>query len=89
MNADVYRGPWGGSNCREESSQVVDRTCDCSPGLNQLLIIIIIIIISFSAGECKASDMYAGQLEDVLKHCTPKKIAGFIVEYIQVRLINK
>ncbi|XP_065827408.1 alanine--glyoxylate aminotransferase 2, mitochondrial-like [Oscarella lobularis] len=65
MNADVYRGPWGGSNCREESSQVVDRTCDCSPG------------------ECKASDMYAGQLEDVLKHCTPKKIAGFIVEYIQ------
>ena len=31
-----------------------------------------------------ASDMYADQLEDVLKHSTGKKVAGFFSEVIQV-----
>lgn len=65
INADVYRGPWGGSKCRESVAQVADRTCSCSPGT------------------CMASDKYAEQLEDLLKHSMPKKIAGFMAEYIQ------
>ena len=28
---DVYRGPWGGANCRDSIAQT-QRTCDCSPG---------------------------------------------------------
>ena len=31
MNADVYRGPWGGSNCRDSLSQTL-RTCNCPQG---------------------------------------------------------
>lgn len=31
MNPDVYRGPWGGANCRDSTIQT-DRTCDCAPG---------------------------------------------------------
>jgi len=31
MNPDVYRGPWGGANCRDSPIQT-DRPCDCSPG---------------------------------------------------------
>lgn len=30
MNPDVYRGPWGGSHCRDSLSQTT-RKCDCSP----------------------------------------------------------
>lgn len=29
MNADVYRGPWGGKNCRDSPIQT-SRDCDCS-----------------------------------------------------------
>ncbi|KAK3086020.1 hypothetical protein FSP39_012263 [Pinctada imbricata] len=32
MNADPYRGPWGGENCRDSPSQVVGRPCDCGNG---------------------------------------------------------
>ena len=28
MNADVYRGPWGGAHCRDSLAQVT-RDCDC------------------------------------------------------------
>ncbi|XP_031572240.1 alanine--glyoxylate aminotransferase 2, mitochondrial-like [Actinia tenebrosa] len=31
MNPDVYRGPWGGANCRDSVAQT-QRTCNCSPG---------------------------------------------------------
>ena len=31
MNPDVYRGPWGGANCRESIAQPL-RSCDCVPG---------------------------------------------------------
>ncbi|ELU14692.1 hypothetical protein CAPTEDRAFT_204434 [Capitella teleta] len=31
MNPDVYRGPWGGKNCRDSPIQT-DRSCDCQPG---------------------------------------------------------
>lgn len=31
-NADPYRGPWGGANCRDSPSQP-RRTCDCAPGV--------------------------------------------------------
>ncbi|XP_064398530.1 alanine--glyoxylate aminotransferase 2, mitochondrial-like [Halichondria panicea] len=31
MNPDVYRGLWGGSNCRDSLSQTT-RSCDCSQG---------------------------------------------------------
>ncbi|XP_057291103.1 alanine--glyoxylate aminotransferase 2, mitochondrial-like [Hydractinia symbiolongicarpus] len=30
-NPDVYRGPWGGKNCKESPVQT-DRPCDCQPG---------------------------------------------------------
>ena len=43
------------------------------------------MISVFSTGECKASEQYVRQLEDVLDHCAPKAgVAGFIAEYIQV-----
>ncbi len=29
-NPDVYRGPWGGKNCRDSISQT-DRLCSCGP----------------------------------------------------------
>ncbi|XP_052062506.1 alanine--glyoxylate aminotransferase 2, mitochondrial-like isoform X2 [Mytilus californianus] len=32
MNADPYRGPWGGARCRDSPSQVVGRSCDCAEG---------------------------------------------------------
>lgn len=31
MNPDVYKGPWGGKNCRDSPSQA-DRDCSCRPG---------------------------------------------------------
>jgi alanine-glyoxylate transaminase/(R)-3-amino-2-methylpropionate-pyruvate transaminase len=31
MNPDVYRGPWGGSNCRDSKLQA-QRSCSCAPG---------------------------------------------------------
>ena len=31
MNPDVYRGPWGGKNCRDSPVQT-DRNCECKPG---------------------------------------------------------
>jgi alanine-glyoxylate transaminase/(R)-3-amino-2-methylpropionate-pyruvate transaminase len=31
INPDVYRGPWGGSDCRDSPVQTV-RSCSCSPG---------------------------------------------------------
>lgn len=31
MNPDVFRGPWGGTNCRDSLAQV-QRSCDCTPG---------------------------------------------------------
>lgn len=31
-NPDVYRGAWGGSNCRDSPVQCVDRPCACKPG---------------------------------------------------------
>ena len=32
MNADPYRGPWGGARCRDSPSQVIGRPCDCAEG---------------------------------------------------------
>merc|ERR1719334_865485 len=32
MNADVYRGPWGGAHCRDSPVQT-DRQCVCAAGL--------------------------------------------------------
>ena len=32
MNADVYRGPWGGANCRDSLAQPL-RTCNCPQGM--------------------------------------------------------
>lgn len=34
-----------------------------------------------------ASKMYVDQLKDVLVHSTSKKVAGFIAEPIQVRIL--
>jgi len=34
-----------------------------------------------------ASKMYVDQLKDVLVHCTGKKVAGFIAEVVQVRIV--
>ncbi|WAR13621.1 AGT2-like protein [Mya arenaria] len=31
MNADPFRGPWGGKNCRDSPSQTI-RDCDCAAG---------------------------------------------------------
>lgn len=64
MNADVYRGPWGGANCRDSVAQTT-KDCNCAPG------------------QCMASDMYADQLEDALRHSTGKKVAAFFAEVIQ------
>ncbi|XP_033124756.1 alanine--glyoxylate aminotransferase 2, mitochondrial-like isoform X2 [Anneissia japonica] len=64
INADPFRGPWGGSNCRDSPVQTI-RSCDCK------------------AGQCFAKDMYVDQVNDLLKHCTPKKIAAFIAESVQ------
>ncbi|CAH1778693.1 unnamed protein product, partial [Owenia fusiformis] len=66
MNPDVYRGIWGGANCRDSPVQT-QRQCDCGPN------------------ECKACDMYIGELKDVLEHTTPKGggIAAFFAESIQ------
>ncbi|CAD6184908.1 unnamed protein product [Caenorhabditis auriculariae] len=50
LNADPYRGIWGGANCRDGPVQVKNRPCDCSPG------------------QCKASDKYVEQFEDMLLH---------------------
>lgn len=38
-------------------------------------------------GQCMASKMYVDQLKDVLVHSTSKKVAGFIAEPIQVRIV--
>ncbi|KAG7210293.1 hypothetical protein KM043_011837 [Ampulex compressa] len=32
MNPDVYKGPWGGSKCRDSPVQVVGRECGCKDG---------------------------------------------------------
>lgn len=65
MCPDVYRGLWGGSNCRDSPVQTT-RKCDCS------------------AGQCKASDMYLSQLDEVLRYSVPKSgVAGFFIESIQ------
>jgi alanine-glyoxylate transaminase/(R)-3-amino-2-methylpropionate-pyruvate transaminase len=31
MNADTYRGEWGGKHCRDSPVQTT-RSCNCSPG---------------------------------------------------------
>ena len=31
MNADVYRGPWGGARCRDSIAQT-QHPCDCAEG---------------------------------------------------------
>ncbi|XP_077986215.1 alanine--glyoxylate aminotransferase 2, mitochondrial-like [Glandiceps talaboti] len=64
MNADVYRGPFGGANCRDSSVQTI-RECDCA------------------VGQCQAREMYACQVDDVLKFSCAKKIAGVFLEPIQ------
>ncbi|XP_071959677.1 alanine--glyoxylate aminotransferase 2, mitochondrial-like [Antedon mediterranea] len=64
VNADPFRGPWGGKNCRDSPVQTI-RSCDCV------------------AGQCLAKDMYVDQVNDLLQHCTPKKIAAVIAESIQ------
>ena len=38
-----------------------------------------------SPGLCRANERYADQLNDLLLHSVPKRIAGFIAEPIQVR----
>ncbi|XP_066928193.1 alanine--glyoxylate aminotransferase 2, mitochondrial-like [Clytia hemisphaerica] len=63
-NPDVYKGIWGGKNCRDSPVQA-DRDCDCAEGV------------------CEATDLYLGQLEDVLTNVTPPKVAGFFGEPIQ------
>jgi alanine-glyoxylate transaminase/(R)-3-amino-2-methylpropionate-pyruvate transaminase len=64
MNPDVYRGPWGGANCRDSPAQT-QRSCDCP------------------AGQCMATSMYLEQLDDLLRHAAPSKVAGFFAEAIQ------
>lgn len=73
MNADPYRGVWGGSKCRDGPIQVQsaggggENACDCCDG------------------ECKAGVNYANQVQDVLNHSMPKggKLAAFFAESIQ------
>lgn len=43
--------------------------------------------ICINKGQCMASKMYVDQLKDVLVHSTSKKVAGFIAEPIQVRIL--
>lgn len=43
------------------------------------------ILVSFTAGQCQASDNYVDQLEDYLKHSCSPRVAGFFAEYIQVK----
>jgi len=64
MNPDVYRGPYGGANCRDSPVQT-NRACECP------------------AGQCKARTIYSGQVDDLLAHSCPKKIAGIFIEPIQ------
>ncbi|XP_019849338.1 PREDICTED: alanine--glyoxylate aminotransferase 2, mitochondrial-like [Amphimedon queenslandica] len=64
VNPDVYRGPWGGANCRSSVAQT-QRSCSCAEG------------------QCQATSLYLDQLDDLLRHCTPGKIAGFFAETIQ------
>lgn len=42
---------------------------------------------SCGVGQCYACDMYIAQLEEVLQHSTPKKVAAFIAESIQVKIL--
>ncbi|KAL5467522.1 hypothetical protein EMCRGX_G031766 [Ephydatia muelleri] len=61
---DVFRGPWGGANCRDSIAQT-QRKCNCPEG------------------SCNAANMYAEQLNDVLKYSCSKKVAAFFAEPIQ------
>ena len=48
------------------------------------IIVSMLVLFCLYPGQCEASMMYVDQLEDLLKHCCAKKVAGFLAETIQV-----
>ncbi|XP_048224323.1 alanine--glyoxylate aminotransferase 2, mitochondrial isoform X2 [Perognathus longimembris pacificus] len=76
MCPDVFRGPWGGSHCRDSPVQTI-RKCSCVPGPNG------------QGGRervedfCQAKELYIEQFRDTLNTSVPKSIAGFFAEPIQ------
>ncbi|KAI4535853.1 hypothetical protein MG293_014180 [Ovis ammon polii] len=74
MCPDIFRGPWGGSHCRDSPVQTI-RKCSCAPGPTE--------------GEggtwdcCQAKDQYIEQFKDTLSTSVAKSIAGFFAEPIQ------
>uniref|UniRef100_A0A803YGA3 Alanine--glyoxylate aminotransferase 2, mitochondrial n=1 Tax=Meleagris gallopavo TaxID=9103 RepID=A0A803YGA3_MELGA len=79
MLPDVFRGPWGGSNCRDSPVQTV-RRCSCS----EEYLGAVGICSDYCLGcVCHANEQYIEQFKDTLNTSVPKTIAGFIAEPIQ------
>lgn len=73
MNPDVYKGLWGGANCRDSPVQVNDRTCSCATG-NEC-----------EAAENYVKQLD----EVLMYTVPQKKVAGFFLESIQVRELHR
>uniref|UniRef100_A0A667ZA33 Alanine--glyoxylate aminotransferase 2, mitochondrial n=1 Tax=Myripristis murdjan TaxID=586833 RepID=A0A667ZA33_9TELE len=68
MCPDVFRGPWGGSHCRDSPVQTI-RECGCAQVNAQC--------------HCMANEHYIGQLKETLVTSVPSRIAAFFGEPIQ------
>ena len=68
MNPDVYKGIWGGANCRDSPVQT-DRKCNCVCSGNQC-----------GAGDKYLGQLD----ELLTYSLPQKKVAGFFIESIQV-----
>uniref|UniRef100_A0AAQ5ZP98 Alanine--glyoxylate aminotransferase 2, mitochondrial n=1 Tax=Amphiprion ocellaris TaxID=80972 RepID=A0AAQ5ZP98_AMPOC len=74
MCPDVFRGPWGGSHCRDSPIQTI-RQCSCLyPNCLSLF---------YPTGQCTANEQYIGQLKETLATSVPSRIAAFFGEPIQ------
>ncbi|KAB1281583.1 Alanine--glyoxylate aminotransferase 2; mitochondrial [Camelus dromedarius] len=76
MCPDVFRGPWGGSHCRDSPVQTI-RKCSCAPGPTGQG------GRHRAEGCCQAKDQYIEQFKDTLSTSVAKSIAGFFAEPIQ------
>ncbi|KAG8512667.1 Alanine--glyoxylate aminotransferase 2, mitochondrial, partial [Galemys pyrenaicus] len=87
MCPDVFRGPWGGSHCRDSPVQTI-RKCSCAPGPmgkeggTWCHCHIFKFCILFTDC-CQAKDQYIEQFKETLSTTVAKSIAGFFAEPIQ------
>uniref|UniRef100_A0A8C6K917 Alanine--glyoxylate aminotransferase 2, mitochondrial n=1 Tax=Nothobranchius furzeri TaxID=105023 RepID=A0A8C6K917_NOTFU len=94
MCPDVFRGPWGGSHCRDSPVQTT-RECSCAQGTKNTAMQLSVhssntkccMIKSHDEATlkciCMANEQYIGQLQETLATSVPTRIAAFFGEPIQ------